>query len=476
MDDQGMAGPSKLGQYVERLLSAPGDQLSRWAKFLRFQIQLWRLCVRLLRFNNATAMAAALSFRTIFALVPALVLVVVISNAVHVTEGDQRWLRRTLDAAGFTRVLVREETPPSADEAPPEETSQEDTVAPIGRTATDVIIDVVEGVQKKLTLGRIGPLGVLLLIWTTLTLLTTIELSLNRVFEAPRSRPFLRRVLMYWAAVTLVPIILLVANYLAGYLREEAAGALDHLPMLGPLVAFIGWVGNFVVGVVVLGVVYTFMPNTRVRFRAAASGAVITLALWLLAKYGFEVYRHAFVRTGNLNIYGALGLLPLFLFWLYVSWLIFLFGAQIAHTGANLRRLESAELAQKITVGPADMLSGALAVAAPHAAGEGPVAFERIERQLGLPDAIVQKIMDGLVALGIVCAVESDAGGAYVMAKPLDKIPVLEVMEFLPDTDERSHEDVGDRQLRRTVAHIKERVGEATGSYTLSDVLAQEGK
>ena len=464
-----MAGPSKLGQYIERLLSAPGDQLGRWAKFLRFQIQLWRLCVRLLHFNNATAMAAALSFRTIFALEPALVLILVISNAVHVTEGDQRWLRSALEAAGFDRDRVVEEASGETVGAPPEETSQEDPAAPVGRTAADVIIDVVDGVQEKLTLGRIGPLGVLLLIWTTLTLLTTIELSLNRIFEAPRSRPFFRRILMYWAAVTLVPIVLLVVDYL----RDKAAGALENAPIMGPLVAFAGWAGNFIVGVVVLGVVYKLMPNTRVRFRAAASGAVITLALWLLAKFGFQVYRNAFVRTDNVNIYGALGLLPLFLFWLYISWLVFLFGAQIAHTGANLRRLESAELARKITIGPADMLAAAIVVAVPHAAGQGPVAFERIERQLGSPDAVVRKVMDGLVALGIVCAVEHDAGDAYVMAKSLDRIPVLEVMEFLPDTDEHARDAVADPELRRTVARVKQRVGGATGTYTLSDVLSE---
>jgi len=464
-----MAKASRHREYVERLLNAPGDQLSRWARFLRFQIQLWRLCLRLLHFNNATAMAAALSFRTIFALVPALVLILVISSAVHVTEGDRRWLRSALDAAGFERVLVVEEASGEEPGAEPEETSQEAAAAPVGRTAADVIIDVVDRVQEKLTLGRIGPLGVLLLIWTTLTLLTTIEQSLNRIFEAPRSRPFFRRILMYWAAVTLVPIVLLVANYL----RDQAAEALDSAPIMGPLVALAGWAGNFVVGVVMLGVVYKLMPNTRVRFRAAASGAVITLALWLLAKFGFQVYRNAFVRTGNVNIYGALGLLPLFLFWLYISWLVFLFGAQIAHTGANLRRLESAELARKITVGPADMLAAALAVAGPHAAGRGPVAFEQIERQLGIPDAVVRKIMDGLVALGIVCAVEHDVGDAYVMAKPLDRTPVLEVMEFLPDTDEHAHGAVADAELRRTVARVKERVGTATGSYTLSDVLSE---
>jgi len=465
-----MARASRHREYVERLLNAPGDQLSRWAKFLRFQIQLWRLCLRLLHFNNATAMAAALSFRTIFALVPALVLILVISNAVHVTEGDQRWLLAALDAAGFERILVVEEASGGTAGAAPEETSQEGAAAPDDRTAADVIIDVVDRVQEKLTLGRIGPLGVLLLIWTTLTLLTTIEQSLNRVFEAPRSRPFFRRILMYWAAVTLVPIVLLVANYL----RDQAAGALENAPVMGPLVAFAGWAGNFIVGVVVLGVVYKLMPNTRVRFRAAASGAVITLALWLLAKSGFQLYRSAFVRTGNVNIYGALGLLPLSLFWLYVSWLVFLFGAQIAHTGANLRRLESAELAQKITVGPADVLAGALAVATPHADGKGPVAFGHIERQLGIPDAIVHKIMDALVALGIVCAVQGDAGDAYVMAKPLDKIPVLEVMEFLPEDNGRARAVVADPGLRRTVARIKERIGSATGSYTLADVLSDQ--
>jgi len=397
------------------------------------------------------AMSSALSFRTLFALVPVLVLALLIANAVHVLDDSKANLAQFLDAAGFSKVTLAtkadEEGQPSA-------------------TAADWLTEKVEFLEKKLTLGRLGPVGVILLIWTSMTLLITIEQSLNRLFEAPRARGFGRRVVGYWAVVTLVPIVVSAAAYLA----TSASKALAPVPVLGIVVTVAGWVGNFIVGLIVLALVYQIMPNTTTRFRASLGGALVALPLWLVAKWAFGVYVLKFVGSGSL--YATLGLLPLFLFWMNLSWLIFLFGGQLAYVLANLSRMEAAELAGKIIVGPTERLAGLLVVAREYLAGNGAVPVRQIVDQLALPEETVHKILDQLTAMGVLGIAGNVAKPAYVLLRPPEKIVVLEIMKVLPPDDVPLSPGL-DPQLAEAISRVRGRTRDALGQYHLADALCQ---
>ena len=95
-----------LRLHVSRLFFRPGQELGAWGRFVLYQARLWRHCGRTLRKNNASAMSAALSFRTIFALVPALVLALLMAKAVGTLTGYKSSLRRSLDASGLGKLRV----------------------------------------------------------------------------------------------------------------------------------------------------------------------------------------------------------------------------------------------------------------------------------------------------------------------------------------------------------------------------------
>jgi len=443
--------------YLRRVMSSPRNELDRVSRILRFQIQLWRYSFRRLGVTNAFDVAAALSYQTIFALVPALVLAMTIASSIGVLEDSKSELRRVLTAAGFSQITLAPQTQPDAAGEPP--ILQQ-------RTATDWIIDTVEGVQEKLTLGAVGPIGAIVLIWASITLMLLLERALNRIFEARQARTVGGRLLLYWGALTLAPIAVAAAVFLA----NAAAGALEGMPALRFVVVVLGWIGNALVGIIVLATVYRIVPNVRTDISACAFGAGVALALWMIAERGFTFYVSRFVATGNL--YGALGLLPLFLFWLYLSWLIFLFGGQIAYTWANVSHMEAAELAEKITLGPIEVLAGAVAVARAYAAGEGPLSFQHIVHRLELPGPTVNKIMDQLAAMGVVTCVERQAEtSAYVLARPPEKISVPHIMQFLPEDDRLEPPTKADPNVAEAVRRVKDRVRAALGDYTLADVL-----
>ena len=179
----------KLKSRIESLLTTPGQELGRWARFLRFQIQLWRFCMRRLRQHNAMAMSAALSFRTIFNLIPILVLAILVMKSVGVLQDSKDSLRKLLDTAGFSQIRLLDDSSSEAAKLQDQTTLPSDT----RNSAADEIMNLVENVENQLTFSRVGPVGIALLIWTSVTLLTTIERSLNRIYEARASRGVFRQ-------------------------------------------------------------------------------------------------------------------------------------------------------------------------------------------------------------------------------------------------------------------------------------------
>jgi membrane protein len=493
---------------LENLRSSPGEEMGRWARFVRYQAQLWRFCARRLREHNAMAMSAALSFRTIFALVPTLVLAVLILKSVGTIDASAL-LRRSLEASGLSEVALKAEgqgqpapepaasqpdpapgapgDPPSDGAAPPAggptTTTAPTDASPAGSEERVVgvlrrIERLVQYVEQKLTLGALGPIGFALLIWSALALVTTIERSLNRIFQAPRSRSLGRRILLYWAAVTFVPIVLATVEYAAGQVTDAARA----VPGVSWLVATLGWLGPVLASISMLAAVYVLMPNTRVRWRSAFGAAAVAVLMWLLAKWGFTTYVTQIIRQRSL--YGALGLIPLFLIWINLCWLVFLFGAELAHTAANLERFRSAEAAERIVVGPWDLLAAALAVAEPYVAGKGPAGKDAVVERLGLPEQPVEQLLSRLARAGVLCEVaggdgraesldgEGAAAKAYVPARPVEAISVREVLDTGFAGREMAPGSRYSGEIGRCIGSVRERADAALESMTLADLTA----
>ncbi len=204
---------SQFRHRIEEALRRPGEQFSRGTRFLRFQVELWKLCARRLHENNLLAMSAALSFRTIFAIIPVLILGFLVLKSIGVVEDGKRTLHNILSSSGLAQIEVRESARPTSAPASGEVAATTSAHSEnSGINIADQIEQLVVRTESKLTFQRIGPAGALLLIWTALTLLITIEQSLNRIFEAPRSRAVARRIMLFWSALTLGPVLIVAAT------------------------------------------------------------------------------------------------------------------------------------------------------------------------------------------------------------------------------------------------------------------------
>jgi membrane protein len=175
------------------------------------------------------------------------------------------------------------------------------------RGTADALLELVGNVNAA-TLGSVGGITLLL---TVVSTLGTIEYAFNMIWQVPAGRSYLRKFTDYISVVFTVPLILVAAVALTASLY----GRLINLFLSSIIV----WVGFFFL--------FVFFPYTRVRWSAAALGSLFSAVLFQLAQWA---YIHFWVGLSNYTeVYGALAAIPVLLLWIYVAWLIVLFGVEI---------------------------------------------------------------------------------------------------------------------------------------------------
>jgi membrane protein len=182
--------------------------------------------------------------------------------------------------------------------------------------------------------SRLGAAGLIVLLVSAIALMLTIDRALNAIWRVQRPRPLPQRVLVYWAAATLGPLLLGVSLSASAYLFAASKGvAFAAVPKLW-LVLLIDLfeITGFALA---LGLLYRYVPNTSVAWRDALLGGLTAALAFELAKRGFGWYVKAVPTYGA--IYGAFASVPIFLLWVYASWLIVLFGAVVAAYAPSLR-------------------------------------------------------------------------------------------------------------------------------------------
>ncbi|MDO9072029.1 MAG: YihY family inner membrane protein [Rubrivivax sp.] len=177
-----------------------------------------------------------------------------------------------------------------------------------------------------------GTLGLLLLVATALAMALTIDRTLNAIWRVRRSRPFAQRILVYWAGLTLGPLLLGVSLSLTSYAVSASRGLVGRLPGGVELLLEATQFGLFAGATAAL---FHFVPNTTVRWRHAWAGGIFVAvgfegAKQLLAWYVDSVPTYS-------AVYGAFATVPILLLWIYLGWVIVLLGAVIAAYAPSLQ-------------------------------------------------------------------------------------------------------------------------------------------
>ena len=356
----------------------------------------WEFFVALVtrfREERATQTAGSLTYTTLLSLVPFFTVALAITTAFPVFD---EWI-------GSLQLFVLENVLPDT-------------------PAVETIIDQINSFTQNA--ARLTAIGIAGFVVTAVMLMLTVDNALNRIFRVQRRRTILQNVFIYWAVITLGPLLIGASLSTTYFALRRSLGALQ-LDLVAD--ALLGVV-PFVLTCGALTLLYGVVPARRVEWRHALLGGTLAGLGFEIAKRGFAIYLSK-VPTYTL-IYGAFATIPIFLIWLYLSWLVVLTGAiftamlPVVRAKPERHRVPGEELA--------DALGVLSALARAHQEGRV-VPLNSLARQLRILPDRCERILERAAALGWAARTERDG---WVLACDAATIKLAEIYRaFVFDAD-----------------------------------------
>ena len=266
--------------------------------------------------------------------------------------------------------------------------------------------------------------GLAVLVLIALMLMATIDDALNTIWRVNNRRNPLARFLLYWAMITLGPVLVGAGLVATSYILSlPSVSGMEGSFQLGrrllSVLPFVTTTAAFIL-------LYEFVPNCHVRLRHAVIGGFSAAVMFELAKYGFGIYVKS---TSTEAIYGAIAIIPLFLVWIYTSWAIVLLGAHITFCIAEFRFQD--ERAGRIDDRWSFADAFRVVCALWQAQREGQTLSPRNLRQLGLKQS-QQHANEILDYLGRAKWVERTADGGWILSRDMDDVTLFDLHSVIP--------------------------------------------
>ncbi|BDG04355.1 YhjD/YihY/BrkB family envelope integrity protein [Anaeromyxobacter oryzae] len=371
----------------ERQHRVDATRVERW---LRTATGAVKVALHVIEGESVRLRAMALTYISLFALVPALV---VAFSVVQAFTGTERIAERVHEFL-FENLAV-------------------------GAQAT--IGPYLERFIRNAHATSAGLVGGAILVWSAVTLFSNVERAVNDVWGIKRRRSISQQAVIYWVGLTLGPLLLAASVTLGAATRSFFANTgVQALAVLA----------STLLTCTFFAVLFQIVPNTRVRLSAAAAGGLVAGVAWELAKFG---YTFAVARIFRYHaIYGSVAAVPIFLFWLFVSWTILLFGARLAYVvqyaSSLIGSMDGGSRATR------EILAGQALLMIARAYDEERVAPDSGE-VAGRLRATAEQAGEALSALrqqGLVIAL---ADGGLVPSRTLEKITLLDVRRAVAGRD-----------------------------------------
>jgi membrane protein len=456
------------------------EEFSRLERFAHFWVLVGRSFVR----NRCPVRAAALSYTTLLALIPLLVVAISVTSSLLKSQGEEKIYEAidklvsnvmppattTLNTNGAASLNLSQDI--SVTLSPTNAIALTNSISPSG---TDTRVDTAqkEAAQRihefiqNTRSGALGVIGILLLVSVAIRMLASIESTFNDIWGVTRGRNWLWRIILYWTTITLGPLLVVGALGLAGGSQLQAAKAIvGKMPFIGELIF------QFVPLVVLwlaFALIYLLVPNTKVRFGAALIGGITGGSLWYLNNvFGFLYVSRV---VSNSKIYGSFGLVPVFMIGLYFSWVILLFGAQVAYAWQNRHSYLQEKLVENVNQRGREFIALRLMtlIGQRFQHGEPPATLQQISAELGIPTKLIQQILQPLLAARLVTEI-AGAEPAYLPARPLDAINahhVLRAVRAGSGSDIATRDEPARAEVLGEFAKIEEAERDAASRITM---------
>jgi membrane protein len=339
-----------------------------------------------------------------------------------------------------------------------------------------IVIQVVQYIDNT-NVNTLGALGLMGLIVTAISVIGNIELALNGIWGVQHTRSLGRKFSDYLSVLLTCPILMVAALSLTSSIQSmTAVRSILEIPGMGHFVPFLAILSPYFLIWIALTFVYFTLPNTTVRFRSALFGGVIAGTLWQVAQWG---YVHFQIGVAKYNaIYGAFAQLPIFLGWLYLGWVIVVFGAVLSFAHQNIKTYRKdvgsdgvhysfrEELGLKLLI----LIARNFYSDAEHWTAEA------LSAQMGVPVRLVNEILYQHCQVGILITASKDGNEVYLLARPPEKLGIDQVIEKMRNYGRnkmKMKKVDGEEALKKTLDQVTESRRAVLCHVTLKDLVTE---
>lgn len=425
---------------------------------LRYAVVLWQNTLG----NDVTRRASSLTYTTILSLFPVFVLLIAMGSFFFTPE-RQNELIYFIQEKIYPSAQPSEVAPETSEVAGPSEGERGEREANISSLRT-FISDRADTFRKSAAgIGFMGFVAMLIAAWA---LYAAIENAIDSTWSG-RAKRSMKRTFMTFTTLLVVAPVVLAASLTVSTVGVTARGAGEAAAIVPPTTGgdsksalgnnVPGWLQKFgssavggvakayesvlllvpiSINILFITSAYMFIPQVRVRWRCALLGGIVAGIMWEISKMGFGAY--VFNSALRKEIFLSLGAVPIFLVWLYISWMVFLLGNEVAYTTQNFRKLAYQSFFRR----PHTTLDGMLFVATLYLVQKnfeecnGPLNQQAVTMDLNLNPAETLEIVSRLMADGLILRSEKPVG--LIPGRPADKVLLRDVVALGCDARELS--------------------------------------
>ncbi len=326
--------------------------------------------------------------------------------------------------------------------------------------------------------GMVAGIGLAVLFWIVIKLLSNIEHSFNDIWGVKKSRSAARKITDYISIMLICPVLIIVSSGITVFVITQITHVTERFTILGifnPLIFFLFKLLPYCVVCGAFTFIYIFMPNTKVKFLNGLIAGVIAGITYQVAQWG---YIHSQVGVAQYNaIYGSFAALPLFLIWLQISWFIVLFGAEISFALQNIDTYEFEPDCSRVSLSYKRLLALQIThIITKNFSDEvNPLTANQISHALEIPIRLVNQILYELVECGVAAETktEDDLEFAYQPACTINRLTIKHVIDAL---DKRGTDDIPVAQNRElkilleTIETFNDTIEKSSANKLLKDI------
>jgi membrane protein len=337
-----------------------------------------------------------------------------------------------------------------------------------------------EGIIENTKGGVVAGTGLVFLFYIIIQLLHNVEDALNRIWGIKKHRPLIRKISDYITITLVGPILIFLSSSITVYIRKlifSFTKATQIEDFADPAVRiFIQFIPYTLIWTL-LTLTYLILPNTKVRFRSAAIAGILAGTLYQLAQWGYITFQIGAARYGA--IYGTFAAVPLFMIWLQVSWLIFLYGAEISYAIQNTRGFKAKKEHPELNNYHKKLVCVMISylVIKRFEKGEEPLTAYNLSNELHVPLYYIKSMLYLLQQQKIVTEIGDGSDAKYQPARDINQISLSSLKEKIDHYGENDVPAISS-PLKNTAIkylnHFEELISKSEQNVLLKDIRIEQ--